>query len=143
MAFLNTSTDLGMLAIMGLVPLLHHKSLQCLFLIRHHHNHMTYFHSQKIQMKVALMTIRTHNPHLMSSPQHVLCTDPEEISDKTLDAADVMDVDVFEELQQYSDQCSTVTIPNQGRIGSLNAAAIPDQKDMEFDIDEEILLQTN
>ena len=79
----------------------------------------------------------------MSLLQHVLCTDPEEISDETLDAADVMDMDVFEELQQYSDQCSTATIPNQGRIGGLNAAVIPDQEDMEFDIDEEISPQTN
>lgn len=105
-AFLNTSTDLETLTVLGLVPLLHHKSLRCLFLIQHCHNHMTYFRSQKIQMKAALMTIQTHNPHLVSSLQHEPCTDPEEISDETLDAADVMDTDVFEELQQYSDQCS-------------------------------------
>ena len=52
--------------------------------------------------------------------------DLDEISDETLDAADVMDADTFEELQQYSDKHSRATIPDQGRIDGLNTAVIPD-----------------
>ena len=67
--------------------------------------------------------------------------DLDEISDETLDVADVMDADTFEELQQYSDKHSRATIPDQGRIDGLNTAAIPDQG--EIDIDKQILVQSN
>ena len=141
-ASLSTSIDLGTLTVVGFVPLLHHKFPQSLFLIWHRHNH---FHSQEIQIKVVLMMIQGHLPLLVSSPQHVLCTNLEDILDVTLNMADVMSKDVFEELQLYSDQCSRATNPNQGRINGLNAAAIPElfKKDLRFDIVEDILPQIN
>ena len=67
--------------------------------------------------------------------------DLNKISDETLNAADVMDVDTFEELQQYSNKHSRATIPDQGRINGLNTAAIPNQG--EIDIDKQILVQSN
>ena len=67
--------------------------------------------------------------------------DLNKISDETLNAADVMDVDTFEELQQYSNKHFRATIPDQGRINGLNTAAIPDQG--EIDIDKQILVQSN